>query len=153
MTSQNGELRSQNSELRSQVDRYRMEVDRLEKKLDKFRKKSDMADLVDRLANHSITPRSPSVPDLTQRVLALSTSEQVPSPDLQSQHIPPSDLIPGPPIPTMGRITRFCPDGTEVWYPGNEMPGDFQLNAANANYDPYRNVSVDNFLAGYGVTS
>jgi len=110
MTSQNGELRSQNSELRGQVDRYRVEVDRLEKKLEKFRKKSDMADLVGRLANHSISPRSPSVPDLTQQMLALSTSEQVPSPDLQSLHFPPN-VIPGPPIPA-GRVTRFCPDGS-----------------------------------------
>ena len=157
MTSQNGELRSQNSELRSQVDRYQMQVDRLEKKLEKLRKKSDMADLVGRLANHSISPQPPSVPDLTQHMLALSTSEQAPSldpqfqrtpsPGLQSQHMhtPPPDtqfqqiMMPPPdvPVPTAGRVTRYLPDGSEVWYPGNEMPGDFVMRVLNdRDYDP-----------------
>ena len=124
MTSQNNELRSQNTELRNQVDRYRVEVDRLERKLEKSRKKAEMTDLVAQLASHSISPQFSST--------------------LERTSTPIGDFFPQTTAPAIGEgdiqgVVRFCPDGSEVWYPGSEMPGDFQLNALNSSWSPLDN--------------
>ena len=144
MTSQNNELRSQNTELHSQVNRYRMEVDRLERKLEKHRKKADMSDLIAQLADRSVVPWSPSVPGITHGMAALSTSERTPPQGFSSpQVLPPTPVV--DPVsqflaPTMGEgVTRFCPDGTEIWYPGSEMPADYQLNVLNSTWSPLDN--------------
>lgn len=153
MTSQNNELRSQNAELHSQVNRYRMEVNRLERKLEKHRKKADMSDLITRLADRSVVPWSPSVSRITHGMAALSTSERTPPQGFSSpQVLPPIPVV--DPVsqflaPTMGEgvtqgvfqggVTRFCSDGTEIWYPGNEMPADYQLNVLNSTWSPLDN--------------
>lgn len=162
MTSQNNELRSQNTELRNQVDRYRTEVDRLEKKLEKARKKAEMADLVARLTNNSISPQPPSVSEITRCMLTLSTSERMPSPGSSPPQLLPPIHITGPVshslTPTMEGVVeggtsqegvvRFCPDGSEIWYPGNEMPGDYQLGALNSFWTP-----LDNFPGSFKENS
>jgi hypothetical protein len=147
MTSQNNELRSQNVELRGQVDRYRMELDRLEKKLDKSRKKADMADLVNRFANHSISPQPPSVSMITEQIPTSSTFNRTPSPDLQSAQIPSSipatdPFLQLPVLPVREGTVRFCPDGSEIWYPHGEMPGDYQLNVLSFGHPQGENYDM-----------
>lgn len=155
MNSQNNELRNQNMEFRNQVSHYRMEVDRLEKKLDKFRKKADMSDLIARLTNHSIS-RPPAVSEVTQCMSTLATSEMTPPHTFSSPKIPPPvpDLdsfsqflaptvkgtVPGGSV--QNGVTRICPDGTEIWYPGDEMPTDYQLKVLSRNWFP-DGVSLD----------
>ena len=153
ITSQNNELRGQNTELRSQVDRYRMEVDRLEKKLEKFRKKADMTELVARFTSHSISPRPSSALGIAQHMSTPSVSERMDFSPINSSplQVPPPAINPISQVmaPTIGegavegvveeRVIRFCPDGSEVWYPGSDMPGDHQLNVLNSFWSPFDN--------------